>query len=676
MRAKRSRSPAVGANADPLVLIARASGCRVRRVTLEADWWRRDAGPLLGVVGEEERPVALLPRRGRYEAIDPVRGQRWTVDAASAEDVSLAAHSFHPALPAQLHDLGGLLRFGLRGRGADLAAIFAAGLVAALLGMLAPVATGYLMGTAIPDADVLSLWHVSAGLVAAAIGALSFTLIQGLITTRMGISADVATQTALWDRVLRTHVAALRRWSTGDLQSRLLAVSQVARQLHGVTLSTLLSGVLALLNAGLMLYYSPELAAWGLGAGVLAVALSAALGRAAARRELALQEGQGALHGTVIQLVGAVPKLRVANAEARGFTQWLRRLTPQLRLQDEIRGYQDLLAAWSLALPTLTAMVLFYALSDSLLEAQTDPSEAPLGTGDFLAFHAAFGVFLMGLNKLSDMVVTLASAFATARRVRPILEAPPEVPEHAASPGRLRGAFALQGVTFRYRSDGAKILDTVSLHADPGEFVALVGPSGSGKSTILRLLLGFEVCESGSVRFDGQDLSGLDPGAVRQQLGIVLQSGRLSYGSILDNVTGSLDLELHEVWQALEDAGLAEDVRALPMQLHTHVSEGGGNLSGGQRQRLLIARALAKNPRLILFDEATSALDNRTQAIVSRALERRRATRLVVAHRLSTIEHADRIYVLEDGRVVQTGTFTELRDQPGLFQRLAARQTT
>jgi ABC-type bacteriocin/lantibiotic exporter with double-glycine peptidase domain len=229
-------------------------------------------------------------------------------------------------------------------------------------------------------------------------------------------------------------------------------------------------------------------------------------------------------------------------------------------------------------------------------------------------------------------------------------------------------------VSFRYGADGPPILEDVSLSVEPGEFVALVGPSGSGKSTLLRLLLGFDSPSTGTVYYDGHDLASVDVSAVRGQIGVVLQSSRLMAGDVFTNIVGSAPLTMDEAWAAAEMAGVADDIRAMPMGMHTLVSDGASTLSGGQRQRLLIARALVRRPRLVFFDEATSALDNRSQEIVSRSLERTNATRLVIAHRLSTIRHADRILVIERGHVVQAGSFDALARQPGLFAQLIARQ--
>jgi ATP-binding cassette subfamily C protein len=269
----------------------------------------------------------------------------------------------------------------------------------------------------------------------------------------------------------------------------------------------------------------------------------------------------------------------------------------------------------------------------------------------------------------------MVDTLTKTKRIKPLLIEPPEISSDAADPGRLSGRLEIVNASFQYREDGPTVLNRVSLRADPGELIALVGPSGCGKSTILRLLLGFESPVEGTVVYDGQDVAGLDVLALRRQLGVVLQNGRVAAGSIMENIAGNAKISFDEAWESAADAGFADDVRAMPMEMHTIVSEGGGNLSGGQRQRLLVARALALRPKLILFDEATSALDNRTQKVVSDALDRRRVTRVVVAHRLSTIRGADRIYVLDAGNVVQIGDYDTLAAEPGIFRNMVERQT-
>jgi ABC-type bacteriocin/lantibiotic exporter with double-glycine peptidase domain len=365
-----------------------------------------------------------------------------------------------------------------------------------------------------------------------------------------------------------------------------------------------------------------------------------------------------------------VAKLQVAGAQERAFATWSQTFRQQQHVRQRLQGITDTLTAVNAVLPTVASVVFFWGAL-RLLHSSETPT---LTTGTFVAFHAAFGVFLGGATSLSNTLIDLFDVTTLWERVRPIVVTTPEEDPGKVDPGRLTGKVALEHVTFRYQAHGSLSVDRVSLHAEPGEFIALVGPSGSGKSTLFRLLLGFETPEVGAVYYDEQELSRLDVVAVRRQVGTVLQQSTIMAATIFENIAGGAVISQQEAWEAVHAAGLAEDLAAMPMGLHTFVSEGGSNLSGGQRQRLLIARALVRHPALLLFDEATSALDNRTQAVVTASLERLRVTRVVIAHRLSTIRHADRIYVLEGGRVVQQGTFVELAQQAGPFAQLMAHQ--
>ena len=295
-------------------------------------------------------------------------------------------------------------------------------------------------------------------------------------------------------------------------------------------------------------------------------------------------------------------------------------------------------------------------------------------TGSFLGFNAAFGSLQFALMQLGSTVVSTLYVIPAYERVKPILQARPEVDVKRSHPGNLTGHIEVSHVCFRYIADGPPVLDDISFRVRPGEFVALVGSSGSGKSSLLRLLLGFESPESGAIYYDGQDLAGLNVWELRRQIGVVLQNGRTMAGQIFRNIIGSSNLTLEDAWEAARMAGLDEDIRRMPMGMHTVLSAGAGTLSGGQRQRLMIARAVVRKPRIILFDEATSALDNLTQSIVSRGLEKLRATRIVIAHRLSTVISADRIFVLDHGRIVQAGNYEHLIAVEGPFQELAKRQ--
>jgi ATP-binding cassette subfamily C protein len=314
-------------------------------------------------------------------------------------------------------------------------------------------------------------------------------------------------------------------------------------------------------------------------------------------------------------------------------------------------------------------MAIFFVVAFFLKE------DNSFSTGAFLAFNAAFGGFLGAMLGATSILTTVLAIIPIYERAKPILETSPEINDSKVHPGQLAGEIEVSHVSFSYTPDGPLVLQDVSLQIEPGEFVALVGSSGSGKSTLLRLLLGFETASSGSIYYDHQDIAGVDLGALRRQLGVVLQNGQLMSGDIFTNIIGAATtLTLDDAWEAATQAGIADDIRAMPMGMHTMVSDGGSTLSGGQRQRLLIARAIVNRPRILFFDEATSALDNRAQEMVSTSLENLRATRIVIAHRLSTIVHADRIFVMDNGKLVQSGTYDELIGRDGIFAGLARRQ--
>ncbi|MBD3884097.1 NHLP bacteriocin export ABC transporter permease/ATPase subunit [Phormidium tenue FACHB-886] len=665
---------------DPLEAIARASRLRLRRILLRDHWWEKDGSPILAYTRQDKRPVALLPIAGdHYEFYDPQANptafQRHypKVNATIAAQLNPSAYIFYRPFPESVLRAWDLVRFAFKGQFKNLLILLGMGVVSTLAGMLVPLATGVLIDTALPTGNQDLLIQIGVGLLFFAFGAVSLELVQALATMRLETQSEAAMQAAVWDRLLKLKPTFFREYTIGDLESRVSGISQIRRRLTGTTLRTILSGFFALLNFGLMLAYSPRLALVAGAVAAVAIAFTATSGALLLQQTRPLLELRGEISGLLVKLIEAVPKLRSAGAEERAFATWGNKYTQQLNLELSTQFIQDGVAIFNTVMPGLTATFLFWTAVILIGQAQA-VGEPILSTGTFLAFSAAFGIFISGATSLSNAITSVLEVVILWKRSQPILTAEPEIDPDKADPGKLSGRIRVDRVTFRYRDDGPLTLDQVSFDAEPGEFIALVGPSGSGKSTLFRLLLGFDTPSDGSIYYDGQDLAGLDVTAVRRQLGVVLQNSRINAGSIFENIAASALIAVSEAWEAAEMAGFADDVRAMPMGMYTFVSEGGSNLSGGQRQRLMIARALALKPQILLFDEATSALDNRTQAIVTESLDGLGVTRVVIAHRLSTIRHADRIFVIEAGRVVQQGSFDELAQQPGLFAQLIARQ--
>ena len=656
---------------EPLAAIARASQLRLRQVLLRGQWWRQDSGPMIVYRRADSQPMALLPiKDSRYELLDPLTLKKELVSEAVANQLDPRASVFYRPLPKGQLSAQALLKFAFQGHQRDVWMILATGIVMSALGMVIPQATAVLIDDAIPYGSKGLLIQIGLVLLAVALGRSCFQFSQAIAAMRLETSSDATLQAAVWDRLLKLPPAFFRNYATGDLQARVSSVNAIRHKLSGTALDAMLSGAFALLNLILMFYYSATLAALALFVALLVMSITIVSGLFLLKKQRPLLALDGELYGLMVQLINGVSKLRLAGAEPRAFAQWGQKYQQQLRLAQSTQKLEDAVSIFNTAMPTLTAIGL-YGIATTLV----DPAgTGGLSSGTFLAFSAAFTIFISGATSLSQTVIEVLEVIPLWMRSLPILQAAPEVDTQKSDPGRLTGRICVDHVTFRYREDGPLILDDVTIEARPGEFIALVGPSGSGKSTVLRLLLGFESPHSGSLYYDQQALEGLNITAVRRQLGVVLQNGRISAGSIFENISGGALITLEDAWQAAEMVGFADDIRSFPMEMHTVVSEGGGNLSGGQRQRLMIARALALNPQILLLDEATSALDNKTQTIVSESLDRLSVTRIVVAHRLSTIRNADRIYVIKSGRVVQSGSFDTLAQQEGTFKQLIKRQ--
>ncbi|MBV6627795.1 MAG: NHLP bacteriocin export ABC transporter permease/ATPase subunit [Rivularia sp. (in: Bacteria)] len=651
---------------NPIDVIARASNIRIRRITLRDGWWYQDSGPLLAYTLKDNLSVAVLPvDDNRYEIIDCYGKQRIKCDKKAAATLSPNAYTFYRPLPIEIPNFLPILQFALKGRSKEIITILGAGIAIALLGMIVPQATAILIDRAIPDADKSLLFQIALGLVATTLGASLFQITQAVAILRLESFADTSTQAAVWDRLLKLKASFFRQYSVGDLSQRVAVITQIRQKIGNTILKSLFSSLFSLLNLGLLFYYSLPLALVATFVALIYALVTIVSGILTLRKIRPLINMQGKLFGMLVQIINGVGKFRIAGAESRAFAYWAKQYRHQLSLMMSAQNIEDNLVVINSLLSAITPAILF-AMTISLIQ-QSQTNGSSFSTGTFLAFNAAFGTFISGTTSLSSTIVDILEALPLWERAQPIFQATPDININKSDPGRLSGRIEVKNVTFSYSNGGFPVLENVSLKAEPGEFIALVGASGSGKSTLLRLLLGFDTPQLGSINYDGQELAALNIDAVRRQLGVVLQNSQLMSASIFENISSNANLTMEEAWNAAQMAGLASDISTMPMGMHTIVSEGGSNLSGGQRQRLIIARALAKRPRILLFDEATSALDNRTQAIVSESLDKLNVTRIVVAHRLSTIRNANRIYVLQKGRIIQQGNFEQLAQLPVFY---------
>ena len=656
-----------GLAADALWRIARASHCQTRQVTLNEGWWERDNGPIVGFLSGSQQPVALVPLTPhRYVLVDPVARRSAPVDAKVAASLDPEAHMLYRNLPERPLVPIDLLKFGLRTTWRDLLLVLAMGVAVGILAMATPVGIGLLTSRIIPSGQPTELAALAGALLAASLGSAGFDLVRQFALLRMETRMEYEVQAGLFTRLLMLPAPFFRRFTSGDLSNRLLGIIQVRSTLSAAGTQAILGGLFSFFSFLLLFYYSGYMAIVAAVLVIVYVLVSAVVAWFQVRQQREILDLGGDIQGLVLQLILGIAKIRVAGVETRAFREWAERFSRQRKLSFKNRLLGVHYGAVSVAYPTLSSLVLFGYLAWH--------SYSTMDTGQFLAFNSAYGQFLSSLVSLTATWIQTQQIVPLVDRARPIMSADLEVDESKPDPGRLEGAIEVRTLSFRYEKDGPLILDDVEFKAEPGEMIAIVGPSGSGKSTLLRMLLGFERPESGDVLYDGQSLAQLDVQSVRRQIGVVLQDGKLQPGDIFGNIVGSTLLTQDDAWEAARIAGIEQDIKALPMGMHTVLSEGASTFSGGQRQRLMIARAVVGRPRYIFLDEATSALDASVQEQVSKALDALQATRVVIAHRLSTIRSAHRIYVLRKGRVEQVGSYEELMDQPGLFRELARRQ--
>ncbi|CAM5614337.1 NHLP bacteriocin export ABC transporter permease/ATPase subunit OS=Streptomyces tendae OX=1932 GN=GUR47_04660 PE=4 SV=1 [Streptomyces tendae] len=651
---------------DPVERIALASRVRTRSVRLEDRWWREDVGPLVGHRTLSGAPVALLWRRGGYVAVHPATGRETPVEKANAGEFEPRAVMFYPPLPERRPSPLRLLRFCLAGTRRDLTSLLLAGLVTVALGALVPVATGRVLGEFVPKAQTGLIVQVCLAVMLSSVVAAAFMLLQNLTILRLEGRIEATLQPAVWDRLLRLPTRFFTERSTGELASAAMGISAIRRLLAGVGPTVAQSVTVGAMNLGLLLWYSVPMALAALGMLVVVAGVFLGLGLWQVRWQRRLVKLTNKLNNQAFQTLRGLPKLRVAAAENYAYAAWAERFAHSRELQQRAGRIKNLNAVLGAVYLPLCTLLMFMLLAG--------PARGSMSAAEFLTFNASVTMLLTSVTQLTGAFVSGVAALPLFEEIRPVLDATPEVRTASTRPGPLSGAIEARRLSFRYTDDGPLVLDDVSFEVRPGEFVAVVGPSGCGKSTLLRLLIGFDRPLSGSVLYDGQDLAALDQSAVRRQCGVVLQHAQPFTGSILDVICGTEPYTPEEAMAAAEMAGLAEDIKRMPMGLHTIVS-GSGAVSGGQRQRLMIAQALIRRPRILFFDEATSALDNETQRTVIESTKALNATRIVIAHRLSTVLDADRVIVMEDGKVAQQGPPVRLlADTGGRLHELVRRQ--
>jgi NHLM bacteriocin system ABC transporter ATP-binding protein len=658
---------------NQLFAIAQSSKVRVRKIILRGSWWKEENGHLIAFYKEGKRPVALIQNTpNSYLLKDTSTGEELNIDYKIAEKLEPICYMLFYGFNDDMSSVKKIAKFTIQGIKKDAKYLILAAFLGSLIGLLVPVLSGIMFDDVIPTADKSLHFEVFAIMLMIGLVSAGLQLVQGVLQLRVESKSSINLQAGVMDHLLRLPVTFYKKFSAGDLTNRALSINGIRQILSSTVLTAVLSGTFSFINLGLLFYYESSLAWIGVGLALLAVLFMTIIGFMKLKYDRQISDIQGDLQGFLFEFLSGITKIRITGGERRIFTLWGAKFSKLKQLGFNSGSYQNYVEVFNSSYPLFTSIFFFAFIYYTV--SNTTAVGAMISVGAFMAFISAFNQFLRDCLKMSMALITSLNIITLYERVQPILEEVPESSEQSTDPGELLGDIEINSLSFRYHEDQPLILDNLSFKINQGEMVAFVGTSGSGKSTIMRLLLGFEEPEAGSIYYDGDAYDSMNKDLVRRQIGVVLQNGALMSGSIYKNIVGNSELTLEDAWEAARMAGMEEDIKQMPMEMHTMISEGAGTFSGGQRQRLMIARAIVHKPRLLFMDEATSALDNKTQNIVSESLDKLQATRIVIAHRLSTVKNADRIYVLDKGAIVEFGSFEELMEKEGVFANLAKRQ--
>ena len=651
---------------DRLDYLLSASGIMYRQVILEDDWHKDAMGAMITRLEEDGSVITILPGTlGGYEYTDPRTGKKVRITGKEEKKIGKEAFCFYRPLPQRQLTLKDLFRY-MAGvlNGWDYVSFALAALMITLVGMLMPLLNHILMDQVVGSGSERLLAAVMSFMLFATAGSIVMSIVRQLLLSRINIKLNLNVQAAVMMRVLSLPASFFKEYSSGELNQYLNYMNSLCNQLVETIFSTGITGVFSLVYLTQIFAYARSLVVPSL----LITISTVVIGMAASVMQVSINKESMRLNakekGMTYALINGVEKIRLSGAENRAFVRWSNLYAQEADLIYNLPAFIKLNKVITAAISLVGTIVMYYiAVRSSVTVA------------DYYAFNAAYAYISSAFSSIASVALTAASIKPSLDSIRPLLEAEPELQENRETVTNITGQIELSHVTFRYTEDGPAILDNLDLNIKARQYVAICGRTGCGKSTLVRLLLGFEKPQKGSIFYDRKDISRLDLHSLRKLIGTVMQDSYLFSGSIFENISISAPtMTIEEAWEVAEISGLADDIRAMPMGMHTVLQEGKGGISGGQRQRLMIARALAQKPKVLIFDEATSALDNITQKQVSDALDKMRCTRIVIAHRLSTIRHCDRILVLDKGKIVEDGTYEELIALDGYFAELVSRQ--
>ena len=650
---------------DQLEYICRPCGIMLRNVILEPGWYKDAAGAMLGTK-KDGTVVALIPGRfGGYSFFDESSGKRIKLGSKTEKLLEEEAICFYKPFPQKKLGISDLIKYIIGCIPIRAGVIFIIMMIiGTLIGMLNTKITQIIFSDVVTSGSLRLLISIAVFSVSVTVSSMLINGFGSLLMSRISTQMEISVQAATMSRLLSLPPDFFKKYSSGELASRSQYINSLCSTLVSTFMISGLTSVFSLAYISQIFIYAPMLVIPALCIIAVTVALTVMDSVMRMRENQKQMEISSKKDGMSYALISGIQKIKLSGSEKRAFSRWVRLYTEEAQHTYGIPLILLLSGVISTAV-SLIGNILMYFFS----------VKSGISVADYYAFTAAYGMVSGAFMTAANIALSASKIKPVLEMAKPILETVPEASENKQIVTRLSGGIEINNVSFRYNDDMPFVLDNISLKIRPGQYVAVVGKTGCGKSTLMRLLLGFEKPQRGAVYYDGRDINSLDLKSLRRNIGSVMQDGKLFQGDIFSNIVISAPwLTLDDAWEAAELAGIADDIRNMPMGMHTIISEGSGGISGGQRQRLMIARAIAPKPKVLIFDEATSALDNITQKKVSESLDGLKCTRIVIAHRLSTIRQCDRIIVLDGGKIIEDGTYEELINNKGFFAELVERQ--
>lgn len=647
--------------------IAAFSKFALRHLKLQENWAKTDSSAFISYTEDTKNPAVLIPNAfGRYRIIIPAENIDAGLTPELAERIGENAFTFYRPFPNRQITAKELFTFILSSARKEVLFLLGAGTIGGLLSLFVPLVTGVILDSAIPANDYSKLTGLGISLLFASFAFMIAQVIRGLSFQRLDAKTDLVVQSAVWDRLINLPVSFFKKFSSGELASKANSIAMLKQMLSLTIINTIVYNLFLVSNLFILFYYD-----WLLG--ILSALLFALFirtviyfGNKVRKVNYRVIKQENKISSLVNQLLNSISKIRIAGVENQAFKLWADKYVVQQRENLSMKKYSSAIVVLNSVFPVLATIFIYFLF--------TSERYIAFSAGTLLSFLTAFNVFMMSVMQMSNVAVNLFMALPLFENAKEILNELPEYSVKKESISALKGKIGIDHLFFKYDKEGEYILSDISMTVNPGEFVAVVGASGSGKTTLLRMLLGFETPELGSIYYDNLNIDSIDAGSLRRKIGTVMQNTRLMPGNIYTNIAGVTNYPVEYVNDVCKVTGLDEDLKTMPMGLFTPVSEGLSTLSGGQRQKILITRAVINKPSVLFLDEATSALDNESQKVLADYFSHIQATRIIVAHRLSTIKDADMIYVMEKGKIVESGNYEELYSKNGFFTELVKRQ--